>query len=77
MGKTAFGGTSEAHHVCLMLVVPVCLNRRRCVMRCHLKNIFLLAAGLLILTRVYIYTRKAESGSLKVLVCALLLSIET
>ncbi|XP_026115473.1 alpha-1,3-mannosyl-glycoprotein 4-beta-N-acetylglucosaminyltransferase C-like [Carassius auratus] len=32
-------------------------------MRCYLKNILLLAAGLFILTRVYIHMRKAESGS--------------
>uniref|UniRef100_A0A8C2D569 Zgc:101663 n=1 Tax=Cyprinus carpio TaxID=7962 RepID=A0A8C2D569_CYPCA len=34
-------------------------------MRCHLKKVFLLAAGLLILTRVYIYMQRAESGHLK------------
>lgn len=39
-------------------------------MRCHLKQVFLLAAGLLILTRVYIYMRREESGNLKVFACA-------
>lgn len=39
-------------------------------MRCHLKKVFLLAAGLLILTRVYIYMRREGSGNLKVFACA-------
>jgi len=59
--------------MCLLLVVEYLsarvFNRRKWVMRCYLKKSVLVGAGLLILTSVYIYMQRAESGQVKVSLC--------